>query len=136
MGHAGHVPMDICPTENTAEPRNRARRASGDFHRWPPGPCRTSRFPALPTSRAEKWFMVKNGMYMYMYMYTYIYIYIYIHIVNSIICLKGMPSPTFQHHSNAPIYGGSAIRGSSWSEKTAWPRRVDGCRVEGTNREV
>ena len=62
--------------------------------------------------------------------------YIYIYTVNSIICLKGMPSSTFQHHSNAPIHGGSAIRGSSWSEKTAWPRRVDGCRVEGTNREV
>jgi len=60
---------------------------------------------------------------------------IYIYIVNSIICLEGMPL-LHQHLPDVPTYVGSTIRGSSWSEKTAWPRLVDGCRVEGTNREV
>ena len=65
----------------------------------------------------------------------YIYNIIYIYIVNSIICLEGMPL-LHQHLPDVPTYVGSTIRGSSWSEKTAWPRLVDGCRVEGTNREV
>ena len=59
----------------------------------------------------------------------------YIYTVNSIICREGMPL-SHQHLPDVPIYVGSAIRGSSWSEKTAWPRLVDDCRVEGTNREV
>ena len=56
--------------------------------------------------------------------------YVYIYIVNSIICLEGMPL-LHQHLPDVPTYVGSTIRGSSWSEKTAWPRLVDGCRVWG-----